>query len=103
MSAFRNLHFEQELKFPPRLIKQVRDAVVVLGDCDRSIGKRVGRANGKIMLIKVEEGPDGNSAVYNVLPLVTCVIPSSCKVQGIRAAAPEIAALISPFDARDCF
>ena len=84
---FWNLHLEQELDLPPRLVEQIRSAVALLGNAQLAVGKRTEAGSAEIShsLVQRHQRVNGNPTVYHVFPEVTCIVPASAYVEGVIA------------------
>src|SRR5690606_7962345 len=79
------------LHFPARFVEQIRNAVRVLRDVHRAVGEDRGRAERARALVEVEQGPDGEAPVDDVLSVITGVVPPAAHVEAVRAAAAGLA------------
>jgi hypothetical protein len=95
--APRDLHGQQEVQLEAGFVQDIGHAVGVFGQGQGAIAQGLGRA-GTLQrgrpLPGIDQGPDRNAAVDDVLAVVAGVVPAGASVQGVVAAGPGLAALV---------
>src|SRR5690606_18775587 len=82
-----DLHAEQEFHLPARLVEQIRHAVLVLRDVQLAVAERGDGAERARSLVEVEQGPNGDAPVDDVLSVIAGVVPAAAHVEAVAAAA----------------